>query len=226
MGLNTSNTGASLPVLAATANYSFDTSQLNGDKLLVGLLDPTTSGSGLVSLQFIITREQTTVENQVFTSAAAAAAYFDDHVLDLGAVLSGVSGTLDLSISLAMVSTDTNTRFGTTLLVAEVGPHIFPGDYTNDGTVDVRDYVMWRKLNGTSTQLPNDPNPLPIDTDQYNTWRTNFGQVVGSGATVDSSGSANFSTPEPCSTVLILGSVFLVGATRHIVTLRRSFAAA
>ena len=40
--------------------------------------------------------------------------------------------------------------------------------------VDAADYVTWRKLNTTSIDLPNDPNPVPIDNDQYNTWRTNF----------------------------------------------------
>ena len=30
------------------------------------------------------------------------------------------------------------------------------GDYNDDDVVDAADYVMWRKLNGTSTVMPND----------------------------------------------------------------------
>jgi hypothetical protein len=70
------------------------------------------------------------------------------------------------------------------------------GDYNDDGEVDAADYVLWRKLNGTSTDLPNDPNPLPIDMDQYNTWRANFGESgSGTGGTV---------VPEPSTIAMIV----------------------
>jgi hypothetical protein len=66
------------------------------------------------------------------------------------------------------------------------------GDYNDDGVVDAADYVMWRKHNGTNTDLPNDPNPVPIDNDQYNTWRSQFGES-GPGAGGESA------VPEPAS---------------------------
>ena len=80
------------------------------------------------------------------------------------------------------------------------------GDYNNDGHVDAADYVMWRKLNGTSTVMPNDPNPLPIDGDQYATWRGNFGETgSGSGSADVVSGSDG--VPEPSVLVLLLAAV-------------------
>jgi hypothetical protein len=192
MGVNTPNqVPAATPTLSVTADYSFDLSMLTGGKLLVGLLDPSSAGPGFTSLRFTIEREGTLVEDQTFTTLAGAMGYFNDHVLDLGAMNFGVAGTLDLSISLEMTSLDNATRFGTTLLIADVGPSMLPGDYTNDGKVDTADYVMWRKLNGTSTPLLNDPNLLPIDADQYNTWRANFGGTAGPGSGGDTA------VPEP-----------------------------
>jgi hypothetical protein len=60
------------------------------------------------------------------------------------------------------------------------------GDYNDDGIVGAADYVVWRKLLGTTSMLPNDPNVgTTIDVDQYNTWAENFGEpTLGSGAMV------------------------------------------
>ena len=74
------------------------------------------------------------------------------------------------------------------------------GDYNDDGTVDAADYVVWRKFNNTMTALPNDPNGTPIDGDQYNTWRANFGDMAGSG----SGASANTTVPEPTTLVTLM----------------------
>jgi hypothetical protein len=41
------------------------------------------------------------------------------------------------------------------------------GDYNSDGSVNVADYVVWRKTGGTQAQ--------------YNLWRANFGATAGSG---------------------------------------------
>jgi hypothetical protein len=48
------------------------------------------------------------------------------------------------------------------------------GDYNNNGTVDLADYVLWR--NGGPLQ--NDPTP-GVQPDDYNIWRANFGRMVG-----------------------------------------------
>jgi PEP-CTERM motif len=59
-----------------------------------------------------------------------------------------------------------------------------PGDFNHDSTVDAADYVVWRKTGGS--------------TDDYNTWRANFGATAGSGS------SSNATVPEPASLVLLM----------------------
>ncbi|HVT28103.1 MAG TPA: hypothetical protein VHE81_08810, partial [Lacipirellulaceae bacterium] len=71
------------------------------------------------------------------------------------------------------------------------------GDYNGDGSVDAADYVLWRRTNGT-----------PAD---YNTWRTNFGQTLGSGSVTTTT------VPEPFSTMpLLFGIVITVTCRRRI----------
>ena len=70
------------------------------------------------------------------------------------------------------------------------------GDYNNDGKVDAADYVKWRK-NTTNSALPND-NGLTTQPARFNLWRSNFGDMLGSG----SDGSQ--AVPEPGSCLLLL----------------------
>ncbi|HEX4414978.1 MAG TPA: SGNH/GDSL hydrolase family protein, partial [Lacipirellulaceae bacterium] len=68
-----------------------------------------------------------------------------------------------------------------------------PGDFNGDGVVDGADYIVWRE--GQS------PSHIP---DDYNVWRSHFGQTAGNVA-----GAEDFAdVPEPTSGVLI--SLFLV----------------
>jgi hypothetical protein len=92
------------------------------------------------------------------------------------------------------------------VFVTEIPP--LDGDYNDDGVVDAADYVMWRKLEGSSTAMPNDPNPLPIDGDQYVTWRGNYGESGAAGGE-----SANGAVPEPTGILLVLAAVLAMTAT-------------
>jgi hypothetical protein len=65
------------------------------------------------------------------------------------------------------------------------------GDYNRDGTVDAADYVVWRKS----------PSNFGGDPDGYSTWRTQFGQTTGNGATIESA------IPEPCGPILLSSAV-------------------
>jgi hypothetical protein len=82
-----------------------------------------------------------------------------------------------------------------------------PGDYNDDGSVDAADYVIWRKNQGTTNTLPNDPAGGIIGATQYNNWRANFGMMAGAGAGPSLDASA---VPEPGTIVLALAG--LVGA--------------
>jgi hypothetical protein len=199
---------ASSMTMSTSASFSFDVASLQSGELHIGLLDPISSGPAFTSLHFSITREGAVVEDQVFATPIDATTYFNDHVLDFGALKAGVTGTLDLTFLLEMTTLDNGARYGVNFLVADVGlvPGGVDGDYNDDGVVNAADYVTWRKLNGTSTVMPNDPNPLPIDNDQYVTWRGNFGASGGSGGSGD---QGNVSVPEPATVMSVLLAVVL-----------------
>ena len=63
------------------------------------------------------------------------------------------------------------------------------GDYNHNGVVDAPDYVLWRDNLGT-TYTQND----------YNVWRSHFGQTAGSGA----SAVVNAAVPEPTTFGLVM----------------------
>jgi hypothetical protein len=64
-----------------------------------------------------------------------------------------------------------------------------PGDYNNNGVVDMADYVLWRK----GGPLANEVNtPGVVDASDYTAWRARFGNTSGAG-----SGFAGASAPEP-----------------------------
>jgi hypothetical protein len=70
------------------------------------------------------------------------------------------------------------------------------GDYNDDGTVDAADYAIWRKAEGTSTTLANNPDGGTIGSEEYEIWLNNFGEPGGAGG-----GAA---VPEPASGILLV----------------------
>ncbi|MEX2309724.1 MAG: M14-type cytosolic carboxypeptidase [Pirellulales bacterium] len=85
------------------------------------------------------------------------------------------------------------------------------GDYTGDGMVDARDYILWRStLNQTGTGLLADGNRDNIvNANDYNIWRAHFGMTAGSGSGTSPSHSP---VPEPASLALLTASAaFLCG---------------
>lgn len=83
------------------------------------------------------------------------------------------------------------------------------GDYSNDGTVDASDYVLWRKYKDTSAALPNDFTP-GIDGTDYTEWRTRFGQ------TFSTTGAATSTdVPEPAYLALFFTVLLIVLSRRR-----------
>ena len=77
-----------------------------------------------------------------------------------------------------------------------------PGDYNQDGTVDGSDFTVWRKNEGTTNALANDPLGGTIGQAHYDQWREHFGQSAGNGTSL---GSA---IPEPATIwMLIVGAL-------------------
>jgi T5SS/PEP-CTERM-associated repeat protein len=88
------------------------------------------------------------------------------------------------------------------------------GDYNDDGTVNAADYVVWRKVNGSSfnPRADGDTNGV-INGNDYAVWRSQIGTSSGVSTAVFVS-----SVPEPSIVVLAEGFVCVGGA----VLMRRS----
>jgi hypothetical protein len=114
------------------------------------------------------------------------------------------------STSLQLLGTTTGGTGGTRLngfelSVAAPGVN---GDYNNNGVVDAADYVIWRKNSGTTNTLPHDPTGGTIGPQQYNTWRSHFGQsAAGSGSSLDGA-----TVPEPAALALIALGLVLISS--------------
>jgi hypothetical protein len=79
-----------------------------------------------------------------------------------------------------------------------------PGDFNDDGEVDAADYVVWRKFNGTATDLPNDGSLTGnVGADHYALWMENFG--------TSDAGAGGTGVPEPST--LILGMLCTAAAS-------------
>jgi T5SS/PEP-CTERM-associated repeat protein len=88
-------------------------------------------------------------------------------------------------------------RRGTVRL--EILSALLAGDYNGNGVVDAADYVVWRKTDGTQQG--------------YDTWRANFGQTAGSGASLASS-RASGAIPEP-ATLWLMSLAIVWLCARH-----------
>jgi hypothetical protein len=78
-----------------------------------------------------------------------------------------------------------------------------PGDFNGDNVVNAADYVVWRKGLGT-IYTQND----------YNVWRSHFGQTAGSGTALPSAASLSAAVPEPNSALLLYGIGVALGIRR------------
>jgi hypothetical protein len=80
---------------------------------------------------------------------------------------------------------------------------ILPGDYNDDGTVNAADYVVWRNNVGTDAALPNDITPWSVSPNDYDVWRTRFGQSRAIGA------AAARPVPEPSTLAGVMVGVLV-----------------
>ena len=96
-------------------------------------------------------------------------------------------------------------------LTSEAAPQL-DGDYNDNGIIDAGDYVVWRSVMAAGTgSLVNDPTPGTVDSTDFDYWKLHFGETSGGGA-----GAAALSAvPEPCSALLALLAVGLVGLRRR-----------
>jgi hypothetical protein len=98
----------------------------------------------------------------------------------------------------------------------QVTAQILPGDFNGNNVVDAADYVLWRDSFGTFNILANDPYfGTEIDQDQYDVWRSHFGNTSpGSGTGSSQSGSV----PEPTAALLaiVASALAFAGGRRRL----------
>lgn len=97
------------------------------------------------------------------------------------------------------------TDFTSALLVLDTWQSELPGDYNNDGVVDLADYTVFRDALGEpATALPhNNIDPGPIGEAHFNTWLTYYGMnspTLGAGV-------IQAEVPEPASIRLLACAV-------------------
>jgi hypothetical protein len=126
----------------------------------------------------------------------------DDFTILTGNTITGSFANLDPNSRVNILGTDGSflvTISDNQVVLSDflLTPPILPGDFNDDGVVDVADYVAWQKLVDTDTTLPNETaSPNEVDELDYGAWSGNFGASDG--------GANAASAPEPSSTMLLM----------------------
>ncbi|RIK75436.1 MAG: hypothetical protein DCC67_15300, partial [Planctomycetota bacterium] len=205
--------GAASKTYTSTAWFSIDLNQLVNPRqnLLVALLDTTSQGAGFDSLQFQITREGVLVVNETFATVAAANAFLDDQILDLGSNAFGnVVGNLDLVFSLSLTTNDAGAGYSFDLLFGNAT--LGNSDFDEDGDVDGADLLTWQRnfgLAAGATKAQGDAN--------------GDGQVNGADLTIfknqygyqAESLSPAAAVPEPAGPLLALVAALVIAGRRR-----------
>jgi hypothetical protein len=85
--------------------------------------------------------------------------------------------------------------------ITQPGPEGEEADYNNDGVVDVADFVVWSKTNGSGFDLTNEvqnTTPSDVTIHDYNEWAERFGNPPGGGSGIGGS------VPEPGTLVFLV----------------------
>jgi hypothetical protein len=96
------------------------------------------------------------------------------------------------------LTTDSRANFLGTLTVTLT----LPGDFNGDAVVDLADYTVWRDNLGSAASLPGDLTPGTVTQDDYDLWKSHFGEVFTPAAPVIA-----VQVPEPAAAFLLLGGL-------------------
>jgi regulator of chromosome condensation (RCC1) repeat-containing protein/Regulator of Chromosome Condensation (RCC1) repeat protein len=132
--------------------------------------------------------------------------------LGLGSTISFVKvpSPINTTSLAGQIVTHVDAGLDFSLLLAEPA---LPGDYNHDGSVNVADYVVWRKSLGQfgSALAADGDQDHQVDADDYDVWRAHAGTSLGNGA--HASGTTGVSSiPEPATLFLL---VFGAAAAPH-----------
>jgi hypothetical protein len=167
--------------VAVTANYALDGPDARANINLYNNRGQADSDSALA---------ERTSKNGMFTVEITGDIRFFELVINTAVALN-FSDPLRATGHIAITSI---TIDGTPVITGEL-----PGDYNRDGIVDASDYVTWRDNLGSTNILPNDATPGNVGQDDYEHWRSGFGQPTpGAGSAPE-----NASVPEPASVLIV-----------------------
>jgi len=74
------------------------------------------------------------------------------------------------------------------------------GDYSENDILDAADYTVWRDAFEVGGTIPNDPTGGVATQEDYDYWKTNFGDTLGSGA-------VSAAVPEPATVTLLMATL-------------------
>jgi len=118
----------------------------------------------------------------------------------------GFEGSMFSSLGFTDVSADGSTILASgrdqsdqllTMLIHLGDEVLLPGDYNDDGMVDAADYAVWRDHMDMLYGMPNDKTPGSVTNDDFQVWRSHFGESRGGAA-------ADATVPEPGSRFFLL----------------------
>ncbi len=113
----------------------------------------------------------------------------------LGFIYDTTADTRDLIVEYRLLNGNVD-RGAAVYMLAPIGT---PGDFNDDGIVNLADYTVWRDNLGSNTPLDNDHNlGTPVGSAHYTLWKNNFGQSGLAAGTAQAT-----SVPEPATLLLV-----------------------
>ncbi len=102
------------------------------------------------------------------------------------------------------------------LIIVDATSVLAPGDYDQNGIVDMRDYSAWRVNLGTTNRAADGNNNGIVDAADYVVWRNHLGETLppGLGAGAGSSND-HWAVPEPILTMPLASAVFALFPNRR-----------
>ena len=117
---------------------------------------------------------------------------YDQGVGPYEQMLTGLTGTFQIRIPDVSV---------VTLLLAPVQG--LAGDYNGNGVIDAADYTVWRDALEVGGTIPNDPTGGVAEPEDFDYWRSHFGDSAGNGAAIAA-------VPEPAAACMLAIGVVLI----------------
>ena len=95
-----------------------------------------------------------------------------------------------------------------------IPPPCPPGDYNDNGIVDLADYIVWRHNLNFNVFLPNDVTPGHVDQSDYDVWRAHYGETCPQARST--SNIAQFEDPQTFNDALLMPNLATSFSQGHV----------